>query len=115
MIGSNICKMRKKKGLTLSELAARATISKSYLSNIERNQNNNPSIQIMERIAVALGTDLRTLIGTSQTAKQLPEIEWLNFVNELKKSGIQKEQLKELRTVIEFAEWQNSKRNQNCR
>lgn len=29
----------KKKGLTLSELAERAGVSKSYLSNIERNIN----------------------------------------------------------------------------
>ena len=44
MIGKNIYWLRKEKGLTLSELAERANIAKSYLSNIERNINQNPSI-----------------------------------------------------------------------
>ncbi|MGQ4665879.1 helix-turn-helix domain-containing protein [Metabacillus halosaccharovorans] len=40
-----ICESRKQKGLTLSEVAKQAKISKSYLSNIERNLNLNPSLQ----------------------------------------------------------------------
>ena len=43
MIGKNIAEIRKKRGYTLSELAELANISKSYLSNIERNINKNPS------------------------------------------------------------------------
>lgn len=39
MLGKNIYQFRKKRGLTLSELAERAGVSKSYLSNIERNIN----------------------------------------------------------------------------
>ena len=45
MIGKNIYWLRKEKGLTLSELAERANVAKSYLSNIERDINQNPSIQ----------------------------------------------------------------------
>ena len=37
MIGENISTIRKNRGYTLSELAEQAHISKSYLSNIERN------------------------------------------------------------------------------
>ena len=54
MIGKNIYLLRKEKGLTLSELAERANIAKSYLSNMERNINQNPSIQIVEKIAQVL-------------------------------------------------------------
>ncbi|WP_106496635.1 helix-turn-helix domain-containing protein [Lentibacillus sp. Marseille-P4043] len=106
MIGKNIQRIRKKKGLTLSECAERAKISKSYLSNIERNLNHNPSIHIIEKIATALGVELRTLIGSGLEAQLFLENEWLEFVNDLKKSGIRKDQLQEYKKVIEFAKWQ---------
>lgn len=109
MIGKNIYEIRKKKGLTLSELAERANISKSYLSNIERNLNQNPSIQVVKKIALVLDVDLKTLLksGTSQEENQPPDEEWIDLVNELKESGIDREQLQEYRTLIEFIKWQN--------
>ncbi|MDR4216133.1 helix-turn-helix domain-containing protein [Priestia megaterium] len=109
MIGEKIHKIRKKKGLTLSELAERANMSKSYLSNIERNLNDNPSIQVVERIAAVLNVDLHTLIEIKHEPLHFLESEWLHFVNELKKSGIRKEQLREYKAIIEFIKWQNEK------
>lgn len=106
MIGENIHKIRMMKGLTLSELADRAQISKSYLSNIERSLNQNPSIQIVEKIARVLGVDFRTLLG-SQTINPLSsDNEWIEFVNELRSLGVDKDQLEAYKTVIEFAKWQ---------
>ncbi|WP_404452335.1 helix-turn-helix domain-containing protein [Virgibacillus necropolis] len=113
MIGKNIQKIRKEKGLTLSELATRANVSKSYLSNIERNLNQNPSIQIIGKIAGVLGVDLRTLLGPHSINQLFPEMEWLDFVNELKNSGVEKEQLQEFKTVIEFVKWQNENMDAN--
>lgn len=110
MIGKNIYQLRKKRKLTLSELADRANISKSYLSNIERNLNQNPSIQVMEKIANVLDVDLQILLeNASETEKQQLEKEWLDFVQELKESGGDKEQINEYRTLIEFIRWQNQK------
>ncbi|MBK0292115.1 MULTISPECIES: helix-turn-helix domain-containing protein [Priestia] len=109
MIGDKIHKIRKKKGLTLSELAERANMSKSYLSNIERNLNDNPSIQVVERIAAVLNVDLHTLIEIKHEPSHFLESEWLHFVNELKKLGIRKEQLPEYKAIIEFIKWQNEK------
>src|SRR5690625_450348 len=111
MIGENIQRIRNKRGLTLSELAERANISKSYLSNIERNLNQNPSIQIIEKIASVLTVDFRMLIGIKSVDDQIPENEWLDFVNELKESGVVIEQLKEYKSVIEFAKGQNKQSN----
>lgn len=109
MIGKNIKRIRLRKGMTLSELAERAQISKSYLSNIERNLNQNPSIQIMEKIASVLGVDFRMLIETESTNDYIFEEEWVEFVNALKKSGVRKDQLPEYKMVIEFATWQNKR------
>jgi XRE family transcriptional regulator, master regulator for biofilm formation len=106
MIGRNIYEIRMKKGFTLSELAERANISKSYLSNIERNINRNPSIQVMEKIARVLGIDLKMLLqtGTNEKVEQLPDKEWIELINEIKQSGIEKQEYK---TLIEFIKWQN--------
>ncbi|MEN1970006.1 helix-turn-helix transcriptional regulator [Lentibacillus sp. N15] len=106
MIGTTIKQIRELKGLTLSECAERANVSKSYLSNIERNFNRNPSIQIVKKIAAGLDVDLRTLIGTTPVTRLLDD-EWLTFVQELQESGVDKDQLQEYKTVIEFAKWQN--------
>lgn len=111
MIGKNIRAIRKQQRLTLSELAERAGIAKSYLSNIERNINQNPSIQVLEKIADVLKVDIHALIDTeteTETEKEeKPEEEWMDFIKELQDSGIEKEDLKEYKTVIEFIKWQN--------
>lgn len=106
MIGRNIYEIRMKKGLTLSELAERASISKSYLSNIERNLNQNPSIQVVKKIAHVLNIDLKVLLKTEATDEyqQQQDKEWIEIINELKKSGIEKQEYK---TLIEFIKWQN--------
>ncbi|MBR7796661.1 helix-turn-helix domain-containing protein [Agaribacter marinus] len=109
MLGKNIKRIRKKKGISLTECAQRANISKSYLSSMERNVNHNPSIQILEKIATVLDVDLRTILGLDDKDAKLPEHEWIDFVNELKRTGIDKGQLHEYRAVIEFAKWQKEK------
>lgn len=111
MIGSNIYKFRKNRGLTLSDLAEQAHISKSYLSNIERNLNQNPSIQIVERIAKVLSVDFRLLLGID-TSLGLPDDEWIRFINDLRESGIQKDQLQEYKMVLEFAKWKKEHQNE---
>lgn len=107
MIGKNIYKIRKQKGISLSELAERAGISKSYLSSIERNLKQNPSIQVMEKIASVLKVDLKTLlkIEIDLESKQELEKEWLDFIYELKRTGIAKEQIHNYKILIEFIKW----------
>ena len=110
MIGKNIKVIREQKGLTLSECAERAGVSKSYLSNIERNLNQNPSIHILEKIATVLDVNLQVLIDSELDHLLHSESEWLDFINDLKKSGVHKEQLQEYRQIIEFAKWQNDRK-----
>jgi XRE family transcriptional regulator, master regulator for biofilm formation len=109
MIGKNIYEIRTKKGMTLSELAERAKVSKSYLSNIERNLNQNPSIQVTSKIANVLDVDLKDLLNTELNVdeQRLPDKEWIDIAVQLRESGIDKDQLKEYKTLIEFIKWQN--------
>lgn len=112
MIGNNISKIRKSKGLTLTELAERAGIAKSYLSNIERNVNQNPTINVAEKIAAVLEVDLNELIHFESKvveSKQQLDKEWVEFIKELKKSGADKENIQEYKKLLEFIKWQSEK------
>ncbi|MDQ0270935.1 XRE family transcriptional regulator [Cytobacillus purgationiresistens] len=115
MIGSNISKLRKRKGMTLTELAERAGVAKSYLSNLERNLHQNPSINVIEKIAMVLGVEVKFLIKTdkSGSGEQQLEDEWLELINEMKVSGIDKEQIEEYRTLIKFIKWQKENSGKN--
>ncbi|WP_413307815.1 helix-turn-helix transcriptional regulator [Bacillus sp. 1P10SD] len=111
VFGKTIYEYRKKKGLTLSELAERSKISKSYLSNIERNLNRNPSIQVVRKIAAVLDVDLETFLSPLHTHSEKQEVdqELIEFAMELKETGIEKEQIDDYKTLIEFIKWQNQK------
>lgn len=109
MFGDKVAKIRKRRGYTLSKLAERTNISKSYLSNIERNLNQNPSLQIMLKIADALNVDLITLLksGEEGEAYEYIEKEWVDLINELKKSGLEKDQIHLYKPLLEFIKWKN--------
>ncbi|WP_377916609.1 helix-turn-helix domain-containing protein [Bacillus songklensis] len=109
MIGKNISRIRKQRGFTLSELAEKSSISKSYLSNIERNLNKNPSIQLMEKIAAVLQVDLQKLLKPEtelELMEQPVEEEWLSLIHELKEAGIDKEDVQDYKILVEFIKWQ---------
>ncbi|MBP1990362.1 transcriptional regulator with XRE-family HTH domain [Paenibacillus eucommiae] len=93
----------------MSELSERTGISKSYLSNIERNLKQNPSIHVMEKIAAVLKVDLKTLleINTEMEVKHHLDKEWMEFIYDLKQSGIEKDQIHEYKIVIDFVKWHN--------
>ncbi|RKL66424.1 transcriptional regulator [Salipaludibacillus neizhouensis] len=115
MIGDNINRLRKQKGLTLTELAERANIAKSNLSNIERNINQNPSIKVLEKLAIVLDVELITVLGIKinlgEDADQLLEEGCQDLFRSLKRKGVTTTQLKEYEKVIEFIEWKNKETN----
>lgn len=110
MIGKNIAERRKAQRMTLSELAKRSNVSKSYLSNIERNVNQNPSIAVLERIANVLNVDVNFLIGDKEEVENQKKCsEWTEFVLELKKAGVKKDQIHNYKELIEFIQWKQNK------
>lgn len=110
MIGKNIAEIRKRRGYNLSELAELANVSKSYLSNIERNINKNPSLDVMQKIAKVLNVDFETLLrpGDDLESHQYTEQEWVDILKELKNLGIEKNELEEYKTLVEFIKWQKN-------
>lgn len=63
-IGNNIKSIRKEKNYTQNELAKRANISRTYLSDVE-NDRYNPSIDTLTDIAKALEVEIVSLIDSS--------------------------------------------------
>jgi transcriptional regulator with XRE-family HTH domain len=60
-VGLNVQNLRRGQGLSQEELADRAGIHQSYLSDIERGRRN-PSLLVLARVAEALGVDLEELV-----------------------------------------------------
>lgn len=108
MIGKNIAEIRKRRGLTLSELAESAKVSKSYLSNIERSINKNPSIDVLQRLAKVLHIDFITLVEFDKNLDShlYMEEELVDLLRALKEIGIDKNDIKEFKTLVEFIKWE---------
>ncbi|WP_176541138.1 MULTISPECIES: helix-turn-helix domain-containing protein [unclassified Bacillus (in: firmicutes)] len=109
MLGSIIQKLRQEKGFSLTQLAERTEISKSYLSYIERNIQTNPSIEVLAKISAALDVDLQTLLSpntkiqeSTTNSKKIHVKNWSDLINIALKSGlINEEDIREIRIAIQ--------------
>ncbi|HHW37895.1 MAG TPA: helix-turn-helix domain-containing protein [Bacillales bacterium] len=106
MIGKRIQTIRKEKGLSLSDLAAKAGIAKSYLSSIERDIQSNPSVHFLEKIAAVLDISVQSLLNAEVDEDSL-DPEWIKLAKEAAESGVSKEQFREF---LEFTKWQIEQR-----
>jgi len=62
MIGDNVKKFRKKKGLTQDGLARKADIPYTTLTKLESNVVKKPSVQTIAKIAKVLNISIEELI-----------------------------------------------------
>jgi transcriptional regulator with XRE-family HTH domain len=62
VLGRNVRRFRRRKGLTQEQLAFEAEIDLTYMGGIERG-NRNPSLLVMARIADALSIPLAKLLS----------------------------------------------------
>lgn len=105
LIGEKIKRLRNEKDLSISELAEKAGVAKSYLSSIERNIQSNPSIQFIEKIGQVLGVSVNELLRDDRLnlTEDLDD-EWLEIVQEAMESGVSKEEFKE---YLAYNRWRN--------
>ncbi|GEL09116.1 helix-turn-helix domain-containing protein [Salisediminibacterium halotolerans] len=107
MIGERVKKYRKEAGLTITQLAERAGVAKSYLSALERNLQQNPSIAFLEKLAAELNIKVDYLIKenpddvTDEMGASL-DPEWANLVKEAMHSGVSKDEFKDF---LEYNKW----------
>jgi transcriptional regulator with XRE-family HTH domain len=62
-LGSRLRRQRERLNLSLMELADAAGVSKTYLLRLETDQDANPSLDILRRMADALDTTIADLVG----------------------------------------------------
>ena len=72
-LGRRVKKLRGDRGWSLEELAAASGVSRSMLSEIER-ERANPTLSVTYRIASAFGLTLQDLIETAQPVSQIKVI-----------------------------------------
>ncbi|WP_113928305.1 helix-turn-helix domain-containing protein [Bacillus sp. P14.5] len=101
MIGERVKKLRQERKMSMTELADKAGVAKSYLSSIERNLQKNPSVQFLEKISKALAVPVDSLLYDTVEDKHI-DSDWVSIVEQAMDSGISKEQFREF---IEFNKW----------
>ncbi|WP_240455682.1 helix-turn-helix domain-containing protein [Halomonas faecis] len=69
-LASRVVELRKKRGLTLEQLAAASGVSRSMLSQIERGRAN-PTLAVTLRIAQAFGLNIGELVDQPWTASRI--------------------------------------------
>lgn len=113
MIGSKMKALRLKQGLSLTELADRANVAKSYLSKIEKDETANPSVQFLEKISGVLGVSIEVLLlEEDEHSLDQADAEWRAIVLEAMESGVSKEQF---RDFIQYNKWRNDQDQQKSK
>ncbi|WP_037499223.1 helix-turn-helix domain-containing protein [Sphingomonas jaspsi] len=61
LLGENVRRYRKRKGMTQEQLALEVGMERSYISDLERG-TRNPSVRAADRLAKALGVEAHHLL-----------------------------------------------------
>lgn len=109
MIGDRVKEMRMKKQLSLSELAERTEITKSYLSNIERNISTNPTIDVIQKLASGFKVHPSVLLNWEEDKKGLQNTNDSLMHIKYRINSMDNEQLKELKDYVDVIEWKRKK------
>lgn len=68
----NLRRIRVERGISQESLAVDADVDRSYISGMER-QEFNPSVDLLDRLAVALGVDVSSLLDAPPAGTQAPK------------------------------------------
>src|SRR5665213_3523746 len=73
LVARNIRRLRVARGLSQEAFAVDARIDRTYVSRLER-ELENPSVEVLSRIARALDIDIRELFDPVGGSKQTPSL-----------------------------------------
>lgn len=91
MLGENIRRYRKEKGLSVNKLSELSSVSLGYISGLENNKVNNPTMDKLNKIASVLGVPVSKLMSTEDQLTMALDTfsemnNMINEYNELKNS-----------------------------
>ena len=72
-VALNIRRLRVERGLAQEALAVDAGIDRTYVSRLERNLEN-PTINVIERLALALGVEIVELFAPIEPGSEPPKL-----------------------------------------
>ncbi|WHY84332.1 helix-turn-helix domain-containing protein [Neobacillus novalis] len=104
MIGYRIKQLRENKGFSLTELAKQANVSKSYLSQLERGLQSNPSMQFLKKVAIPLEVSIDYLLDDESVNYELDK-EWKALIQSAIENGLKKEAFREYLNYVKFQAW----------
>lgn len=82
-IGDNMRILRERQGMTITELAEKAGVSRSQLTKLEKGSQKNPGIETIVAMATALGVPIEELVfGESDENEEMKA--QLRAISELK-------------------------------
>ncbi|WP_163099386.1 helix-turn-helix domain-containing protein [Peribacillus alkalitolerans] len=106
MVGNLIKQIREQKGYSITELADKAGVSKSYLSYIERGIQQNPSLQVLSRLAKTLDTNVESLLHHEDKKNLLKttsiDEEWVSLIQDAIHQGVTKDELSYYLDFVKF-------------
>jgi transcriptional regulator with XRE-family HTH domain len=71
-IAWNLRRLRVERGLSQEVLAADAEVDRSYVGRLER-AVENPTVDLLDRLAVALGADVSDFFGQHRPGESFPK------------------------------------------
>ncbi|NEU29564.1 helix-turn-helix domain-containing protein [bacterium LRH843] len=103
MVGLRIKVLREEKGYSINELSEKANVSKSYLSSIERGIQINPSLQVLQRLATSLDTNVENILEQrNEEGVSTLDDDWLSLFEEAIQNGVTKEDFARYLEFIRF-------------
>lgn len=107
-IGEKIRHLRQERGISLTDLANRAGIAKSYLSNIERKVQSNPSMLFLEKISRVFDIEVENLMKEFPEAGGELDPQWAALVHAAIEAGVGKDEFKAFIDFKKFTNWSGS-------
>lgn len=98
MIVFNIKNIRLNKNITLYKLSKMTNISRTYLRNLENNVKTNPSVFILEKIAIALNVNVKDLFYSELDLEDLKKMLYKN----IDKFGIESDETLQISQLIDL-------------
>ncbi|MBP6874604.1 MAG: helix-turn-helix transcriptional regulator [Candidatus Eisenbacteria bacterium] len=71
-LGERIRSLRESREMTLSDLERESGVSKGYLSQLERGEASNPTVDILQKVSQVLGVAVSELLGEESPAEESP-------------------------------------------
>ena len=101
MIARHLRKLREVKGWSIPKLAEESKVSKGYIWELEQGQADRPSLEVVQKLARALGVTIADLLGTGVARSKFapePPASLKEFASRMKKRGqrISKEDIEQL-------------------